>query len=88
LNRERFQQYDIYNISLAVRRIKPVEEFIKKIITINDIEVLVLLKEEIKSKIIQPTYWTERIGLYYEVQLINQRIEEIEHPSPLELGYK
>ncbi|WP_047152068.1 hypothetical protein [Aneurinibacillus tyrosinisolvens] len=64
------------------------EEFIKELIAINDIEVLVLLKEEIKSKIFQPVYWTERIGLYYEVQLINERIEELKQSSQFKFSYK
>ncbi len=57
------------------------ESFIKELSTIDKIEVLVSLKEEIKSKIIQPIHWTERLELYYKVQLINERIQEIERSS-------
>ncbi|WP_161798311.1 hypothetical protein [Aneurinibacillus tyrosinisolvens] len=54
------------------------ESFIKKINTMSDIGVLISLKEEIKSEVIKPMDWTERMRLYAQVDLINKHIQKLQ----------
>jgi hypothetical protein len=55
-----------------------VESFIKKINTMSDIGGLISLKEEIKSEVIKPMDWTERMRLYAQVDLINKHIQKLQ----------
>jgi hypothetical protein len=45
---------------------------------INDTEILIVLKENFKDQVLDPDItWQDRMELYKQIQLINERIEEL-----------
>lgn len=54
------------------------KSFLNEINAIYDIDVLSSKKEAIKAQIIQPIHWAERIELYSQVKLINERIQQLQ----------
>ncbi|MEW9672727.1 hypothetical protein [Ammoniphilus sp. 3BR4] len=52
--------------------------FNKKVGSIDDIEWLIYRKETIKNAIIEDVSWEVRMILYKQVQLINERVNELE----------
>ncbi|GED17896.1 hypothetical protein [Aneurinibacillus migulanus] len=57
------------------------DSFIKKIDAIKKIECLITIKEEIKDQIMVKESWQVRMELYKQIDVINQRIKEIEQTS-------
>jgi hypothetical protein len=49
--------------------------------SIQNIKELIEIKEQIKNQITEKMTWQERMELYKQIQLINERIEELNVPS-------
>lgn len=56
--------------------------FVEELKRINDLQTLILWKEQIKSQVIDSQItWHERMDLYKKVYLINERINQLEETS-------
>jgi hypothetical protein len=47
------------------------------ILSVKDLNTLTSKKEQIKNQVMENITWQQRIELYRQVQLINERIEEL-----------
>ncbi|MBN6188977.1 hypothetical protein JQN58_19165 [Aneurinibacillus sp. BA2021] len=55
------------------------KDFEKEISSITDIEYLLSIKEALKTQIIPETvHWEDRMTLYKKIQLINERIKQLQ----------
>lgn len=65
-----------------------VSKFIKYIDSIKNVETLVSLKEHLKNEVVKPMDWESRMDLYYQVQLIMKRIEQLQKQNQWKNTYK
>lgn len=65
-----------------------VSKFIKYIDSIKNVETLVSLKEHLKNEVVKPMDWESRMDLYYQVQLIMKRIEQLQKQNQWKNIYK
>jgi hypothetical protein len=49
----------------------------EELLNINDVDQLKDLKEQLKNQVIGNITWQERINLYKQIQLINDRIQNL-----------
>lgn len=65
-----------------------VSKFIKYMDSIKNVETLVSLKEHLKNEVVKPMDWESRMDLYYQVQLIMKRIEQLQKQNQWKNIYK